>query len=159
LDRPVPWRRRHGRTGSTSSPSAFDAARATLRLRIRPLPAGRRRRAEKRKPCPDCGATHRSFEVGIADVISVTDDFGNVTVAVPAASATASAPSPTVEVHGETLKVADKTYRVEWLRLSDGGAYMLRVFDADTGEWLDGALGDDPQDCVIAVAETLAQPE
>lgn len=115
--------------------------------------------AETREPCPDCGATHRSFEVGVADVISVTDDFGNVTVAVPAVSATASAPSPTVEVDGETLKIADKTYRVEWLRLRDGGAYMLRVFDEDTGEWIDGALGDDPQDCVIAVAETLAQPE
>jgi hypothetical protein len=43
---------------------------------------------------------------------------------------------------------------VSWVRLSEGGAWMVRVFERD-GTFTDGAVADDPEDAILAVAERL----
>ena len=51
-------------------------------------------------------------------------------------------------------ELADAEYSLQWLRLSDGGAWMLRVFDR-SGITVDLAAADDPQEALLAVAERL----
>jgi hypothetical protein len=43
------------------------------------------------------------------------------------------------------------------LRLSEGGAWMVRVFDRQ-GTWIDGSIQDDPQEALLAVCERLLPP-
>jgi hypothetical protein len=88
--------------------------------------------AEKRKLCPTCGSTAR--------VVSGSATLGvNVTVVAPPAMARASAPAPKIVISN----LEDAGFSLQWLQLSPGGAWMVRVFDRQ-GEWLDGAVADDP---------------
>lgn len=100
--------------------------------------------AEKRQPCPECGSTSRAFEGKASLGI-------NVAVTVSAATARAVAPDPVVRV--ETA-LADAGFHLQWLRLSEGGAWLVRVFDED-GAFIDGSIQDDPGDALLAVAERL----
>lgn len=123
----------------------------------RPVPDPPNTPEDKRRPCEHCGSTSRMFETMNADRITVTDEItGDVTVSPATASASASAPpaKASVTADAERLKVADKTYVLQYLRLSDSGAVMLRVFD-EAG-YLEGTVQDNPQDAVLAVAERLA---
>jgi ribosomal protein S27E len=97
--------------------------------------------ADKRVPCPECGSTRRTIYGSATLTVNVT---------VGAATARASASSPKVVI--ENLE--DAGFSVQWLRLSEGGAWMVRVFDRQD-EWLDGAIADDPQDAILAVSERL----
>jgi hypothetical protein len=101
---------------------------------------------EKRVPCPKCGgALARTYAITLSARV-VTD----VVTQPPPAEATASAPTAEVAV----AKLADAHYSLQWLRLSGGGAWMLRVFDPD-GDFRDGAISDDPQEALLGVAERL----
>ena len=51
-------------------------------------------------------------------------------------------------------KLTDAAYSLQWLRLSDGGAWMVQVFDA-AGEPVEISVQDDPQDALLAVAHRL----
>lgn len=59
-----------------------------------------------------------------------------------------------VEADAIAAKLADALYRLEWLRLSDEGAWMLRVFDG-SGACVEISAADDPQDALLAVADQL----
>jgi hypothetical protein len=100
---------------------------------------------EKRVPCPECGALARIYAITLSARV-VTD----VVIQPPPAEATASAPTAEVAV----AKLADAHYSLQWLRLSGGGAWMLRVLDPE-GDFRDGAISDDPQEALLAVAERL----
>jgi hypothetical protein len=56
----------------------------------------------------------------------------------------------------DARKLEDAGFRLSWLRLSEGGAWMLRVFDGD--ELIDISAQDDPADALLAVAERLLPP-
>jgi hypothetical protein len=102
---------------------------------------------EQRMKCPNCGSTARSFsitaEAGVYLVAGVSAEL-SVTTARP------TSPPPSVE----TLPLEDAGFDVTWLRLSEGGAWMVRVFDRD-GVFVDGGIADDPQDAILAVCERL----
>jgi len=107
---------------------------------------------KNRTPCPQCGSTTRTFDltgtlvagVGVsADVVAMTS----------AATAQASAATPKVVV--ETLE--DAGFDVQWLRLSQGGAWLVRVFDRQ-GDLIDVAEADDPQEAILTVSERLLPP-
>jgi hypothetical protein len=118
---------------------------------------------EKRQPCPACGSLVRTFEVGAAIVATSSVGasiapvpktvYGEVSVTVNAAVATASTGAPTVRIE----QLEDAGFRLSWLRLTKGGAVMLRVYDAN-GEFIDGSIQDDPADALLAVAERLLPP-
>jgi hypothetical protein len=59
-------------------------------------------------------------------------------------------PAPTVII----AKLTDASYDLQWLRLSEGGAWMVRVYDS-TGDFVDGSIADDPAEALLAVAERL----
>ncbi len=50
--------------------------------------------------------------------------------------------------------VTDAGFHLQWLRLSDGGAWMVRVYD-EGGTFIDGSVQDDPGDALLALAERL----
>lgn len=106
---------------------------------------------EHRQPCPRCGSTRRNVAITMATTVIAGVD---VTLQVPTATASANALSP--EVVKSTLEELE--YRLEWLRLSTGGAWMLRVY-GPTGEWVDGAIQDTPADALLAVAESVLPPD
>jgi hypothetical protein len=76
----------------------------------------------QRRPCPHCGAKHRTFEKNLAATVAVSAD---VVVAVSAASARAGTGYPT----GSIARLEDAGFDLQWLRLPEGGAWMVRVFD------------------------------
>ena len=95
--------------------------------------------AERRKPCSECGSTRRTI-------------YGSASLTVGVSlGASAAAAEAVVE------KLEDAGFSVQWLRLSEGGAWMVRVFDRQGG-WLDGSIADDPQDAILAVSERLLPP-
>jgi len=108
--------------------------------------------SDDRIPCPKCGSTARSFVVGLEATVVAQPD---VVVQAPPATATASAAEVSVRITGATAKTADAEFRLEWLRLSEGGAWMVRVYD-EKGTFVAGSIQDDPQDAILAVAEQLA---
>jgi hypothetical protein len=121
--------------------------------------------AEKRRPCPECGSLVRTFEVGLTAIAATVaiNSRGDVTVSPPAAEARASTGVPGVRVEvgagagtptARIEELEDAGYRLSWLQLSPGGAWMVRVFDA-SGEWVDGSVQDAPADALLAVAERL----
>jgi hypothetical protein len=65
-----------------------------------------------------------------------------------------SAVSLPQEAEAVAEKLADAAFTLQWLRLSEGGAWMLRVFD-ETEACVDMSVNDDPQDALLAVAERL----
>jgi phage FluMu protein Com len=121
--------------------------------------------AEKRRPCPECDSLVRTFEVGLTAIVTAVaiDTRGDVTVSPPAAEARASTGLPTVRVEAgagadapaaRIEELEDAGYDVSWLQLSPGGAWMVRVFDRG-GEFIDGAVADDPVDAILEVCERL----
>ena len=102
--------------------------------------------ADKRKPCPECGSTRRVISASGGLVVGV-----NITVGAPAATASAGTGSPTVSI-GEALENAG--FDLQWLRLSEGGAWLVRVFDR-RGDFIDGAMADNPEDALLSVADRL----
>jgi hypothetical protein len=104
-------------------------------------------RLEQRKPCPECGSLRRNVAVTLATTVVAGVD---VTVMAPTATATASALTPEATIS----KLEELEYRIEWLRLSPGGAWMVRVYDG-IGAWIDGSVQDNPADALLAVAERL----
>jgi hypothetical protein len=102
---------------------------------------------EQRRPCPECRSLRRNVALTLAATVIADAD---VTVVAPAAAATTSAITPEAAIS----KLEELEYRVEWLRLSPGGAWMVRVYDG-SGAWIDGSVQDDPADALLAVAERL----
>jgi ribosomal protein S27E len=86
----------------------------------------------KRRPCPDCGSTARTFSASATVTLGLNVTTSGVV----------------------TKRLEDAGFSVAWLRLSEGGAWMVRVFDRD-GAWLDGAIADDPEEAILAVSERL----
>lgn len=107
---------------------------------------------EKRNPCPTCGSTGREISVTGA-IVATSQVTANVVVNPPAATARASAGSPQVAIGS----LEDAGFDVQWLQLSEGGPWIVRVFDRQ-GEWIDGSVQDDPQDALLAVSERLLPP-
>jgi hypothetical protein len=91
----------------------------------------------KRKPCAQCGSTGRNYAIHLSATLQVG---GNLVQGAEAREAERS--------------VYDVGYELQWLQLSEGGAWMLRVFDKD-GNWIDGAVAEDPEEAILAVAERL----
>ena len=104
---------------------------------------------EQRVKCPNCGSTARHY--------SITAEAGVYLVAGLSAelSVTARPTSPPPSV--ETLPLEDAGFDVTWLRLSDDGPWMVRVFDRQGG-FIDGSIADDPDEAIVAVAERLLPP-
>jgi hypothetical protein len=71
----------------------------------------------------------------------------------PQATVVANAPL-SIAAKAVAHKLADALYRLEWLRLSEDGAWMLRVFD-HSGACVEISSADDPQDALLAVADRL----
>jgi hypothetical protein len=93
---------------------------------------------------------NRNYEIALtASVVSAAD----VVIEAPSATARAEAPEPKVVI--ENLE--DDGFDLQWLRLSEGGPWMLRVFDRG-GNFIDGSIQDDPVDALLAVAERLLPP-
>jgi hypothetical protein len=114
---------------------------------------------ERRQPCPNCGSTARNFAVSITtQAVTITDVIAtvtkDVTIQAPAAEATAEAPAP--EVIAPRLE--ELGFQLRWWQLSEGGAWMLRVFN-DAGDFIDASIQDSPADALLAVAERLIPPE
>ena len=99
---------------------------------------------EQRKPCRWCGGMNRNFDVALAAVVTA-QSVGAVSVSDTLAPAEAEAE--------EAHQLEDAGFRLSWERLSDGGAWMLRVFVAD--ELVDMAVHDDPETVLLAVADRL----
>ena len=51
-------------------------------------------------------------------------------------------------------RLEDAHFHVQWLRLSEGGAWMVNVLN-EAGECIDTALADNPEEAILAVAERL----
>jgi hypothetical protein len=105
---------------------------------------------EQRVPCPNCGSKVRIFEKNITATIVPRGDV--VVVATPA-EARAEGIAPNVRID----QLEDAGFDVRWLRLSEGGAWMVRVYDRE-GSYIDGSVQDDPQDALLAVSERLLPP-
>ncbi|MGZ4347905.1 MAG: hypothetical protein ACXVFB_11980 [Gaiellaceae bacterium] len=71
-------------------------------------------------------------------------------IEAPATAATSEVSQPKVVI--ENLE--DAGFDLQWLRMSEGGAWMVRVFDRE-GKFIDGSIQDDPSDALLAVAERL----
>jgi DNA-directed RNA polymerase subunit RPC12/RpoP len=109
---------------------------------------------ENRVPCPKCGSKVRSFAVGLeASIVATSDITGRVTRSA-AINATTEITATPAEVT-ETLE--DAGFDVQWLRLSEGGPWMVRVFDR-AGKFIDGSIADNPEDAILAVSEKLVPP-
>jgi hypothetical protein len=74
-----------------------------------------------------------------------------------AAVAQEAVPEPDSRQLAVVPQLEELTYRVEWWRLTDGGAWLVRVLDP-SGEVLDMATADSPTDALLAVAERLLPP-
>jgi hypothetical protein len=106
---------------------------------------------EQRVPCPNCGSTSRQFEKNLtATVVTTGVATDDVTVTAPAAEAGATAAEPQIK----TEQLEHAGFDVQWLQLSPGGAWMVRVFDRQ-GNWIDGSVQDDATDAILAVCERL----
>lgn len=100
---------------------------------------------ERRIPCPKCGSTTRNYAIELRATLFTQADMVQPGMMQPAESSTSQDTVATLE---------DAGYEVQWLRLSEGGAWMVRVFDRE-GDFIDGAIQDDPTDALLAVAERL----
>jgi hypothetical protein len=87
---------------------------------------------EQRVPCPECGSTSRSVSITVTAAVAVAD---------------AVEPLP-------QTRLREQGFSLRWLQLSEGGAWMLQVFD-EGGHFRDGAMADDPEEALLAVAERL----
>jgi hypothetical protein len=105
---------------------------------------------EQREPCPVCGSTARS-----------------VNVVLSAAVAVASGVIPTPKIHVDSVP-ADETveaaairgrYRatLDWSRL-ESGFWLLQVLN-ESGDVVDGGVGDDPEKALLEVYERLIPPK
>jgi DNA-directed RNA polymerase subunit M/transcription elongation factor TFIIS len=103
---------------------------------------------EKRSRCPKCGSKAREFHA--AGIVASSAVSASVEVRAVGASAEASAPSPQVL----TEQLEDAGFDVQWLQLTDNGAWLVRIFDRQ-GECIDMAANDDSQDAILAVIERL----
>jgi hypothetical protein len=97
----------------------------------------------------------RNFDVTLTAVVkaqtvgsvSVSDEpVGGVSVSDERVRAAAD----TAEAH----QLEDAGFDVQWLELTPGGAWMVRVFNRQ-GDFIDGAAGDDLQDVLFEVFERL----
>lgn len=79
---------------------------------------------------------------------------GDVIVEATPATLRLEADPPQVVIQERELVLEDAGYDVQWVRLSEGGAWLVRVFDR-SGDFIDGAMADDPQDAILAVSEKL----
>jgi hypothetical protein len=100
--------------------------------------------AEERQPCPECGSTSRTFNLGLASAITATSSMSATVIRAPEA---ATGPTEHLEEFG---------FKVTWRRYPDG-LYFVEVHD-DAGNLLDVGGGDDPEDCILGVAERLLPP-
>jgi hypothetical protein len=106
-------------------------------------------------PCPNCGSKNRHYSITLGTAVEL-----NVAMSVTALKSKQLGPAVEARVEraasvGAALE--DAGFSVTWLRLSDGGAWMVRVLDRKD-EFIDGAMADDPQEAILAVAERLLPP-
>jgi DNA-directed RNA polymerase subunit RPC12/RpoP len=104
--------------------------------------------AGERMPCPECGSKTRIFEGAASLAVGV-----NVTVVAAAAIATASTEGPAVNIE-KPLPLETAGFDLQWLRLSDDGAWMVQVYNRQR-TLVDCAINDDPEDAFLAVVERL----
>jgi hypothetical protein len=102
---------------------------------------------EKRVECPNCGSKVRIFEKNLTATVVASADV--VVVAVPAEARASATPG---QVRIDQLE--DAGFDMQWLRLSEGGAWMLQVFDRE-GSYIAGSVQDDPQDALLAVSDQI----
>jgi hypothetical protein len=110
--------------------------------------------AEQREPCPVCGSTVREFR-----------DSGTVEIRVTGgASATVIAAAPKThvdDVEADRSTEADAVrghYRatLDWVTLTNG-VWMVQVLN-ESGEVVEGGLGDNAEDALLGVYERLIPP-
>jgi hypothetical protein len=86
-------------------------------------------------------------------------DF-DVTLSAVVTATSVSVTPPTGELRLEggaaTGRLEAAGFRLLWERLSEGGAWMLRVYVE--GELVDIAVHDDPETVILAVADRLLPP-
>ncbi|HYZ76351.1 MAG TPA: hypothetical protein VE596_03155 [Gaiellaceae bacterium] len=99
---------------------------------------------DERRPCPNCGSKTRTFELTAAATISATSSITGRVIRTP---------EPAID---PTVRLEEFGFKVTWLRSPDG-LYLVEVRD-DAGNLLDMGGGDDPEDCILGVAERLLRP-
>ena len=120
--------------------------------RILPEPANLT--PEERKPCSWCGAMNRIFEVGLtAGATAQVGRGGGIAGGFAPEVSVPVAPAPAEADTEEARKLQAAGFKLDWERLSDGGAWMLRVYVAD--DLVDMAVHDDPETVLLAVADRL----
>jgi DNA-directed RNA polymerase subunit RPC12/RpoP len=106
---------------------------------------------ERRIPCPACGSTVRSFEKNLTATVVASADV--VVVGTPAEARAEGVVPGAVRID----QLEDAGFDVQWLRLSDSGPWMVRVFDRQ-GNFVDGSVQESSQDAILAVCERLLPP-
>ena len=104
---------------------------------------------DDRSPCPECGSTTRTFDLTGALVAGVGVS-ADVVAMMSGATARSSAVTETLE---------DAGFDLQWLRLSERGPWLVRVFDRQ-GDLIDVAEANDPRGrgATLAVSERLLPP-
>lgn len=112
---------------------------------------------EHRIPCPNCGSTARNYAITLSASIVPQADL---VIQVSPATVRLGAPAPQIEVVKPEIVIGnldDAGFALRWLKLSEGGAWMLRAFD-QKGTYVAGTVQDNPQDALLAIAEELLPP-
>jgi hypothetical protein len=103
---------------------------------------------DERQPCPICGSTARSFGVFIEDVVNVAAIATVVETRVESVPADGA---PEAEVVRGRYRAT-----LDWHAL-EGGFWLLHVVN-ESGEVVDGGVGDDPEAAPLEVYERLIPP-
>jgi len=105
---------------------------------------------EQRIPCPNCGSKVRQFEKNLTATVVASADV--MTVGTRAEARAEGIPGA-----ARIDQLEDAGFDVQWIRLSEGGPWMVRVFDRQ-GNYIEGSVQHDPQDALLAVSERLLPP-
>lgn len=108
---------------------------------------------EERKPCRWCGGMNRIFDVELTGVVQAIGRGGAIAGGFAPEVSVRVAPAPAEAEAEEARKLQAAGFKLDWERLSDGGAWMLRVYVAD--DLVDMAVHDDPETVLLAVADRL----
>jgi hypothetical protein len=108
--------------------------------------------ATERPPCPNCGSLVREYQQTIIDAVAVVDE------AEHAAWAQASAHVST-QATGQRIITDPTVYRRQrWTRLPGPAGRWLVEAIGDDGELLDVGMGDNEDDILLGIIDSLRPP-
>lgn len=105
---------------------------------------------EQREPCPVCGSTARSFSIVISASVGVEARIATKKIHVD--DVPAENETPAAEAIRGRYRAA-----LDWSRL-EGGFWLLQVLN-ESGDVVDGGVGDDPEKALLEVYERLIPPK